>query len=181
MPGWGLTKSTKPRERTANQCRFWACTKKTKVRFCPPHLRQKSRRTITKCPNCILYKEAKYPACFDCKDKIIEQNPEWDQVDSNTDIFYAYVLKIGHEYYAGQTRSLRNRLLQHKKGRVPSTKGKRPRLVWFTMVTTRDQAAEIELAWKNLITKDPVGVRKQLDIFRSLMQELDQGALAGYA
>ena len=49
------------------------------------------------------------------------------------------------------------------------------------MVTTRDQAAEIELAWKNLITKDPVGVRKQLDIFRSLMQELDQGALAGYA
>ena len=90
-------------------------------------------------------------------------------------------MKIGHKYYAGQTRSLRNRLLLHKRGKVPSTKGKRPRLVWFTMVTTRDQAAEIELAWKNLIAEDPVGVRKQLNMFRSLMQELDQAALGGYA
>ena len=63
--------------------------------------------------------------------------------------FYVYILKLEDgSFYAGQTREIRERLMEHRDGMTKSTEGKDPKLVWFTTVTTREQATDYEVQVK---------------------------------
>jgi len=62
-------------------------------------------------------------------------------------MFYTYVLlsKKDGKMYSGFTRNIRSRLEQHQKGRVDSTKHRRPlELVYFEACLNRDDAIRRE-------------------------------------
>ena len=73
-----------------------------------------------------------------------EFSEKWASGDAEATEFFVYILKLdGNVFYAGQTRELRERLMEHRDGDTVSTAGKNPRLAWFTQVSTRDAAGNI--------------------------------------
>jgi putative endonuclease len=73
---------------------------------------------------------------------------------------YAYILGCSDgRYYYGSTNNLIQRLANHRRGRVKSTKWRLPvALVYFEEFPTLDQARQREYLWKNGRTR-----RKKLD------------------
>ena len=65
-------------------------------------------------------------------------------------IYYTYILKCddGTKYY-GHTNSLSNRLKEHQKGRIHSTKKKQPELVYYEEFDSRSDAFKREMQLKN--------------------------------
>ena len=56
----------------------------------------------------------------------------WGSGDVGVEEAYVYLLQFeDHGFYAGHTRSLRVRLMEHRGGQPSGTLGKNPRLVWF--------------------------------------------------
>ena len=103
-----------------------------------------------------------------------ERSRAWDKKDSDAARFFVYILKLeGGEYYAGQTRELRERLSEHRDGQVQSTKGRNPKLVWFGQLPTRDAAATTEVELKKLVDSNPRQIRRMVISFKDLANELD--------
>ena len=83
----------------------------------------------------------------------IERHPQWDRKDAHLPgkEFFVYVLSTRYGHYVGHTGNLTKRLSDHKHGKVQSTYGGRPRLLWKSRpFRSRDDAAEFERALKVL-------------------------------
>ena len=94
--------------------------------------------------------------------------------DATATEFFVYILKLeGGTFYTGQTRELRERLSEHKDGRVKSTAGKTPQLVWFTSVPSRNAATSLEVELKKLVDTNPREIRRMVVRFRDHVRELD--------
>ena len=103
-----------------------------------------------------------------------EYSKKWKAGDAGATEFFVYILKLdGNAFYAGQTRELRERLMEHRDGDAVSTAGKNPRLIWFTKVSTRDEATTLESELKRLCDENPREVRRRVLQFQDLVQELD--------
>lgn len=103
-----------------------------------------------------------------------EHSEKWESKDATATEFYAYILKLdGGKFYAGHTREIRERMMEHRDGQTKSTAGKNPKLVWFTTVSTRDLAKTIEAELKQLCEKNPREVRRRVRHFQDLVEELD--------
>jgi len=62
-------------------------------------------------------------------------------------MYYVYVLKskLDQNFYVGYSKDLKNRLLQHEKGSVPSTKNRRPlELVYYEASLNQQDATHRE-------------------------------------
>jgi predicted GIY-YIG superfamily endonuclease len=89
--------------------------------------------------------------------------------------FYVYILRLdGRQFYAGQTRDLRARLMEHREGGTSSTAGRNPKLAWFDIVSTRDEATTVEARLKGLIDRNPREIRKMVIRFSDLLKEVDR-------
>lgn len=107
----------------------------------------------------------------------VEESPAWSLGDTRTDTFYAYLLKLKDgTFYPGQTRDLQARLMEHKDGRVKMTAGSQPRLVWFTQLSSREEAVLTEVELKLMVDQNPRKVRKLVVNFRNLLSEVDTEA-----
>ena len=107
----------------------------------------------------------------------VEESSAWSLGDARTDTFYAYLLKLKDgTFYPGQTRDLQARLMEHKDGRVTMTAGFQPRLVWFTQLSSREEAALTEVELKLMVDQNPREVRKLVVNFRNLLSEVDTEA-----
>ena len=90
---------------------------------------------MDECPGCGRAKDAQYGQCLDCYGSPPRQqvrakantnrwykreySPAWDAGDAAATQFFVYLLKLdGGTFYAGQTRELRERLSEHRDGRV---------------------------------------------------------------
>ena len=136
----------KPRPRTrpapvAKICEFWSCQEEVRDDhfLCRDHYSQFQEDSIDKCPSCGRYKDAQYETCLECNAKLQPRttresrapyrthrdvDPAWEAGDAETETFFAYVLKLdAGEFYAGQTRDLRARLMEHRDGKVLTTRG----------------------------------------------------------
>ena len=103
-----------------------------------------------------------------------EHSDAWEAKDAEADEFYVYVLKLDDgSFYAGQTRELRERLMEHRDGTTRSTVGRSPKLVWFSTVSTRVQATVLEVQLKKLCDRNPREIRRWVRRFRDLVEELD--------
>lgn len=83
----------------------------------------------------------------------IERNPQWDRSDADTHgkEFFVYVLSTAYGHYVGHTGDLAKRLDEHNSGKVQSTYGSHPRLIWKSRpFPNRNAAAEFERALKVL-------------------------------
>jgi len=80
--------------------------------------------------------------------------------------YYFYILKcIDNTRYYGSTNDLYNRLNEHSKGRVKSTKNKRPvELSYYKECDSRSEAFRLEMKFKNGKTRKTT-VEKLLDNF----------------
>ncbi len=70
--------------------------------------------------------------------------------------YYVYVLKSGSDgqFYTGYTSDLRKRLESHSKGKVPSTKNRRPlKLVYFEGCLNQQDATHREKYLKSTYGK----------------------------
>lgn len=107
----------------------------------------------------------------------VEESPAWSLGDARTGTFYAYLLKLKDgTFYPGQTRDLQARLMEHKDGRVKMTAGCQPRLVWFTQLSSREEAALTEVELKLMVDQNPREVRKLVVNFRNLLSDVDTEA-----
>ena len=85
-----------------------------------------------------------------------EHSDSWSAGDADVSEFYVYVLKLNDgTFYAGQTREIRERLMEHRDGTTKTTAGKDPKLVWFSTVSTRKQATELEVIVKKICDRNP--------------------------
>ena len=113
--------------------------------LCKRHYALKSNGEVEPCPGegCLRFKSVEYQLCADCaKHPEPESELHWDAGDDGCQEFYAYLLvNPAGEWYAGHTRSLRNRLWSHHVGKCQSTAGGDYRLAWFEMFLTREEAA----------------------------------------
>ena len=161
------------RSRTKN-CTFWNCPKKGNPTFCLEHYREFKAGKVDICPECGRGKDAKYPTCLDCKRYSEEHSDDWKRGDADATEFYVYVLKLNDaSFYAGQTREIRERLMEHRDGTTKSTAGKEPKLVWFSTVSTRKQATELEVKLKKLCDHNQREIRRRIRGFQDLVQELE--------
>ena len=103
-----------------------------------------------------------------------EFSEKWASRDAEATEFFVYILKLdGNVFYAGQTRELRERLMEHRDGDTVSTAGKNPRLVWFIQVSTRDEAVTLEAELKRLCDKNPREIYRRIGRFQVLVEQLD--------
>ena len=180
----------------SNRCLFWDC--QTPVRadhvFCYDHYQDLQYSLIDECTGCGRAKDIQYDFCLDCyrnqrsqsaKNTSINKSssyqwyrPEysqaWEKQDASASRFFVYILKLdGGQFYAGQTRELKERLSEHKDGKTKSTAGKNPKLVWFSVVESREEATNVEVELKKLIDTNPREIRRMMIRFRDLVRELE--------
>ncbi len=68
-------------------------------------------------------------------------------------MFWTYILKSlkDGKYYYGHASDLESRLMEHNKGRVKSTKSRRPFIIhYFENFDTKSEAAKRELFFKSI-------------------------------
>ena len=98
----------------------------------------------------------------------------WKKNDEGIEIFYTYILKLNDgNYYVGQTRELRERMIEHKNGKVSSTAGKQPHLQYFEKLTSRDAAMIRESEIKKLTRRNNREILRMITQFSDLTRELD--------
>ena len=179
-----------------NRCLFWDCDVPIRADhiFCYEHFLDFQEGSIDECPGCGQGKDVQYEVCLECyrnpPPQLVragqtgsrpnyrwykpEYSPAWEKGDSTANQFFVYILKLdGGKFYAGQTRELRERLSEHRDGRVQSTAGEKPKLVWFGILPTRDAATAIEVELKKLVDSNPREIRRMVLGFRDLVRELD--------
>lgn len=174
---------------TPNQCQFWDC-KETIRRdhyLCLSHYTRYQAGGINKCPSCGKYKDAEYDVCLNCyrqtastwatsRTQVTERGNREFSADKEADRFFVYVLLLNDgTYYPGQTREILERLHEHRNNQAPSTRGKEPKLQWFTTVSTRREAVDLE-AYLRQLNSNPAGrreINRWVVDFRKLADELD--------
>ena len=96
--------------------------------------------------------------------------------DKDADRFFVYILLLNNgEYYIGQTREIHERLHEHRNNQTLSTKGKEPKLQWFTTVQTRSEAADLEVDLQQLVS-NATGrreINRLIVDFKQLSDQLD--------
>ena len=185
----------RPRTRpapAATTCEFWSCQEVIRDDhfLCRDHYSRLQEGSINQCPSCGRYKDAQYETCLDCDAKPRPRatrersapyqtqqdvDPAWQAGDAEATSFFAYVLKLdGGQFYVGQTRDLRARLMEHRQGSGASVpRGKHPKLQWFAMMSTRRQAIAKEKQLKEILKRNPREMRKLIIDFRDIYSELE--------
>jgi len=98
-----------------------------------------------------------------------EHRDGWGKKDKQADAFWVYLLELdgGGSLYAGQTRNLMRRMQEHGQGTTKTTAGRRPQLLWFEQVPSRQAAVEREADLKHRIDTQPGEVRQMARAFQS--------------
>jgi predicted GIY-YIG superfamily endonuclease len=63
--------------------------------------------------------------------------------------------------------------MEHRDGTTQSTAGKNPKLVWFSTLSSRDEATELEVKLKRLCDQNPREIRRWIRRFQDLVEELE--------
>ena len=194
-------RATPPRGRSfadvygTNKCLFWDCTRSIREDhfLCHAHFEDLQDGLIDECKGCGLAKDIQYDLCLNCvserptsprprkpasRPKYTwykeEYSPAWAKGDKTAPYFFVYILKLSDgTFYAGQTRELRERLMEHRDNQVSSTKSRNPKLVWFATIPSRNAATKLEAELKKLIATNPREVRRMITTLKDYVKELD--------
>ena len=180
-------------------CEFVECDEsiRSNHHLCRPHWEEEQEDEIDRCGGCGQYKLSQYEFCLDCKreqsrskkkasgtkskSKVAESKPEYvvdapdprPRRDAETDVFYVYLLHLkGGKYYAGQTNDLGTRYMEHVTGKSKSTRGKNPKLAWFSRVRTREEAREYEKYLKKVCKDNERAINKMVNEFLVLIKDV---------
>ena len=174
---------------TRNQCQLSGCNRIIPGHhfLCRDHYTGYEAGAIDQCPACGRYKDINYDVCRDCYQQTAsawdpkrgnagQQGNRGFRADSDANRFFVYVLLMNNgEYYIGQTREIHERLHEHRNGMSHQTRGREPKLQWFTTVATRKEAADLEAELQQL-NSNPAGrreINRWVVNFKKLVDELD--------
>jgi len=180
--------------RSVDTCRYWKCNRRIPPHhsLCTEHYEYKRDGLIDQCPKCHRFKDARYELCLDCHDgrpvapwephagipttnlsNGLEHSAAWTNGDKGIDEFFVYILKLDNgDFYVGQTNDLRARLSEHRDQRVPSTAGRNPRLQYFEVLPTREDAERRESELKRVRDSNPRQIRRMVIAFGDLIREI---------
>jgi putative endonuclease len=98
----------------------------------------------------------------------------WEKKDRGIHRFFVYILKLDNgKFYVGQTRELLERISQHREGQAISTAGAHPRLLYFEILPTREDAMRREHELKRLTRNDTRELCKMIRTFHDIISEID--------
>ena len=98
----------------------------------------------------------------------------WAKRDEGVEKFYVYVLKLNDgDYYVGQTREIRERMMEHRDGRTPSLCERKPKLQYFEILGSRESAMLREKELKNIVRKNRREIVRIILQFQDVIKELD--------
>lgn len=184
----------------AKVCALWDCVVQVRQDWtvCPEHYPDFADAKVDICPGCGWLKSKQYEQCLPCRNgkappkgrrtnatvnnRIAEPPVRYEvpptvpatEADGATTAAHVYILKLSSgEFYAGYSEDLESRLMEHRDGRVKSTAGKDPRLVWFDWVSTKAQALAVEDELQHLISRNPRRVRRMVLDFGKLAKLVD--------
>jgi predicted GIY-YIG superfamily endonuclease len=84
-----------------------------------------------------------------------------------------YILKLDNgDFYIGHTRELRERLSEHRDQKVSSTAGRTPKLQYFEVLPTREDAERREDELKRLEDSNPRQIRRMIISFLDFVREI---------
>ena len=174
------------------KCKYWKCDELVYEYdhfACYEHYCDFEEGLLSECRICNRLTDMPYETCLPCEKKSKfqanygeynnkkksnnkyerEYSSKWDKGDSKVQEFFVYILQLNNKsYYAGQTRELRQRYIEHREGRVITTKYKNPKLVWYQSVFSRSTATKIELELKKLIDNNPREIRRRIMSFQDI-------------
>jgi len=167
-------------------CEYWKCNRRTQPNhfLCGFHFNDLLDGYIDVCPVCRRFKHIDWRLCGDCEKGRpvnrqrapkydVEHSEKWNTRDQVADKFYVYILKLdGGKFYAGQSRELRERIDEHKDGKVKSTAGRNPKLNYFEVLPTREAAELREAELKEIIDSNPREIYRLIVSFRADVGEL---------
>ena len=112
------------------------------------------------CADCGQPVRGRYTRCYRChrrRQRMRWHDPEHLSGQNERDAelgrsaFFVYVLQTDYGHYVGHTGNLRARLAAHRSGKVPSTEGGNPELLWVSgRLSTREDATRFEAALKSM-------------------------------
>ncbi len=183
------------RGQSGNFCGYWECGRRIPDDhfLCREHYEDWEDGLIDQCPRCGRFKDVMYDLCLDCyyerpvprrepfnaippskRYYNLEHSDAWEKGDRGADHFFVYILKLdGGKFYVGQTRELRERLSEHRDNKTVSTAGANPRLQYFEILPTREDAEHREAELKNILESNPRQIRRMIIGFRDLIHELN--------
>jgi putative endonuclease len=98
----------------------------------------------------------------------------WMKKDGGINRFYVYILKLNcGRFYIGHTRELIERITEHKEGQTISTAGENPKLRYFEMLPTREEAIAREHELKRLVKHNQREIYRMIWNFHDLISEID--------
>jgi putative endonuclease len=108
------------------------------------------------------------------KPYIPKPSKAWAKRDEGAKKFYVYILKLNDgDYYIGQTREIRERMMEHRDGRTPSVSQREPKLQYFEILGSRESAMLREKELKNIAKKNRREIVRIIREFQDVIKELD--------
>ena len=178
-----------------NICAYWNCNSliADSMFLCISHYWSFKEGFINQCPNCGRFKGIGYDLCLDCfherrvtkwkarqtfmseiRKYESEHSDKWKKHNKDEGPFFTYVLKLSDgTFYPGHTDNLRARLSEHRDGKTKSTAGREPKLQYFEIQPTRENAASREAELKKLCDNNPREIRRMLIEFGDCISELE--------
>ena len=177
----GIRKDYKPPVNGASNkshCEVCGVEIASEYKLCYKHYKEaqqiKKQTDPNKCPKCDNNKSPQYDLCISCANLANKGMTSGQIREAIAEHFYVYILKLNDgKFYVGQTRELRERLLEHKDGLVKSTVNTNPKMVWFTTVNSRESAERAENRLKQINKRDPREIRRMVINFKAMVMELD--------
>lgn len=159
-----------------HQCSFWDCytDSEPEEAWCREHLLARRRGLVDDCPRCGAGKYRRYSICLRCLRAATAYPWEPDfPVPSMNREFHVYVLQLDDGgFFAGYSSDLELRLMEHREGSIPATRGLEPRLAWFTTVESRGDAEALKARIRALCRNDSREMLRRLLWFRGLVRQL---------
>ena len=98
----------------------------------------------------------------------------WSKKDGGINQFYVYILRLNNgKFYVGHTKELITRITEHREGQTISTAGENPKLRYFEVFPTREEAMVREHELKRHIKHDQREIYRMIWNFHDLISEID--------
>lgn len=175
-------------------CAYWNCYKEMsdKVLLCHEHGLAMNKGIIDQCPRCGRFKDIRQKYCSTCQygrpvaawrrireihkpdsSEEMEHSEKRKKGDKVAPGFYVYVMELyDGTFYIGHSRELRQKIYDHRNGKVKSTVGRQPKLVYFEILPGREDVTRRETELKKIRSSNPRELTRMLIQFKDLISEL---------
>lgn len=180
--------------RRKNICGYWDCTHQIPDDsfLCREHYEHWINGVIDRCPRCGRFKDVMYQFCQDCyfgrqvapwqpsveipppnQTYQVEYSETWTDGYMQPERYFVYILEFGDgDFYVGHTSDIRERLADHREGKISPIIHGAPRLEYLEVVANERSALLREAELKRLLETNPRQIHLMTNQFVEHLREL---------